>query len=204
MNYVLSIIALLAALAGWVATSIRLRALESRLAPRIERIEVPVPADPAVPPPPTTQRATPTAAPPPSARDPVELRQAVVQVLEELKREEDAKWQERVKKSGVDLLEKALALNPGQVELVTPVVEEHLKAIQAVWWPGTVKNDDGTERALTYDEKLKFSAEARARVDERMRQLLGGAKAAQYDDWVRAWREEAPKRTGEAGPLRWY
>ena len=202
MNHALAIAALLVALAGWISTSIRLAALEHRLPSRIERVEIAPPAEPVVPPPTPREPAPPPPAATPTARE--NVRQAVVQVLEELKREEDARWQERVKKSGVDLLEKALALNPGQVELVTPVVEEHLKAIQAIWWPGTVKNEDGTERALTYDEKLKLSAEARAKVDERMRQLLGGAKAAQYDDWVRAWRDEAPKRTGEAGPLRWY
>lgn len=207
-----------AILVGLVVTNARVRELERELVRVRERRSAP-PAEAArdgstaaeIPPPRETRRdaaldgpreeARPSFAP---ATDGPAFREAVTRVLEEIRREEDAKWDRRVRKAGVDLLSKELGLNRAQEELITPIVEEHLRDIQTYWWPGTVRGDDGQDRALGYDEKVKLSDEARKRVDERVRMILGGAQSAAYQDWVRTWREEAPKRAGEVGPLRWY
>jgi hypothetical protein len=133
-----------------------------------------------------------------------EVRETVIRILEELRVEENRRWDERVKRAGVDLLAKQLDLTPGQVDLATPLVEEHLKQIQSYWWPGTARDESGKERALTYEEKVRLSDEARAKMDDRVRLLLSRAQQAAYDEWVRKWREDAPKRSGEVGPLRWY
>ena len=201
--------AFLAAFAWLAVTSARLRALESRLAAPRESARAPVEHPPRTPaseavPPPVAREPGPAAAPTPvPAPEAPPLRESVVKVLEELRREEDARWQERVKKAGVSVLSKELALSRAQEELLTPVVEEHLAAIQKFWWPGTVV-ENGRERALTYDEKVKLSEEARAKVDARVRAFLDRGQSAAYDAWSRTWREEAPKRAGEVGPLRWF
>ncbi len=192
---------------GLAVTNARIGSLEARLAAPSARPR-PAPAVPPEHPEPTLPAAVPApplpASPPTTGAAPApEFREAVVRVVEELRREEDARWQERVKKAGVAVLSKELALTRVQEELITPIVEEHLAAIQKVWWPGTVV-EDGHERALTYDEKTKLSDAARALVDERVRTYLDRAQAEAYRQWAGAWRTEAPKRAGEVGPLRWY
>lgn len=206
--------AILLAAATWISLSARLRALEGRPgpqgpAPEAEPARRPAeaPRTPAAPASPADASPSPPAvlpSPPAPQQDREPLRRAVRDVLAELKAEEDERWAERLRRSGIDVLAKELALNASQVELATPIVEEHLKAIQSAWYPGTVREPDGTERALTWEEKLRLSEEARARVDARIRTVLDGAQAARYDAWVRTWREEAPKKAGEVGPLRWY
>jgi hypothetical protein len=202
--------AFLASFAWLAVTSARLRSIESRLAapresarPTVEHA-APRPASEAVPPP-VAREPAPAAAPslPAPATEPAELKESVVRVLQELRREEDARWQERLAKAGVNVLSKELALTRTQEELLAPVVEEHLEAIRKFWWPGTVV-ENGQERALTYDEKVKLSDEARAKVDARVRAFLDRGQAAAYETWSKAWREEAPKRAGEVGPLRWF
>ena len=210
MNRVLTVASVVVALASVVAVSStvsRLRALEDRVAKLtkpVVRVESVAPESPAVPAP--ERVVVEKEAPAPKTAEPVAptLKQEVLKVLEEVKREEDARWQERVKRTGVDVIAKATGLTTQQQEMIAPFVEEHLKAVQAVWWPGTVKDEQGQERALTYDEKLKLSEEARAKVDARVRLFLMGAQRDAYDAWVKQWREEAPKRTGETGPLRWF
>jgi hypothetical protein len=194
--------------AGQVALNARLAALEARLVKAAPPAPKAAHEDPAPAPAPAPPAPAPAPQPPPPAPAPApaaaEFRQAVERVLDEIRREQDAQWQERVRKAGMDVLSKALALNAGQEQLVTPVVEEHLRKIQSFWWPGTVTDDSGQERTLTYEEKVRLSDEARRAMDERMRLFLTGAQLAAYEEWARQWRQEAPKRTGDVGPLRWF
>jgi hypothetical protein len=186
----------------------RLSALEGRLAmvPRPRPVDVAEPAEAAVPAAPSaapTAKAEEAAAPVIRPTEPA-IREQVVRALEEIRKEEDAKWSERVKRAGVDVIAKAVGLTRDQQDLITPMVEEHLKAIQTIWWPGTEKDEKGEERTLSYEEKVKRSEEARAKVDERVRLFLMGTQRDAYETWAKGWREEAPKRTGEVGPLRWF
>ncbi len=186
----------------------RLSALEGRLvmSARPRAAEVPERAEAPVPPAPAAAPAAKAEEAPAPANRPAEpaLREQVVRALEEIRKEEDAKWSERVKRAGVDVIAKAVGLTRDQQDLITPMVEEHLKAIQTIWWPGTEKDEKGEERTLTYEEKVKRSEEARAKVDERVRLFLMGTQRDAYETWAKGWREEAPKRTGEVGPLRWF
>jgi hypothetical protein len=211
MNRVLavsSVVAALAAIAAAMSTASKLRALEERVA-KLSRPVVRVESAGPEAPPPVAERIVGEKEAPaavPKGAEPVApaFKEEVRKVLDEVKREEDAKWQERLKRSGVDVIAKAAGLTTQQQEMIAPLVEEHLKAVQSVWWPGTVKDEQGQERALSYEEKVKLSEEARAKVDARVRLFLMGAQRDAYDAWVKQWREEAPKRTGETGPLRWF
>ena len=120
--------------------------------------------------------------------------------MEEVKKEEDDRWRARMKKSGVDLLSKELGLTPDQERLIAPIVEEHLATIRSFWWSGASEN----KPTLSQEEKVRLSEQARSEVDNRIRLLLGGYQSQAYQEWATRWRQEAPKRSGDVGPLRWW